>query len=74
MIFARGLSVIAALDGCVAYQANAAETLESLAARIPAAANALVMIDVEQTMKAPLAIDQGWARPSNLSRLPLCNA
>ena len=55
-------SAVIALVGCVASQAAAAETFESLAVRIPEGANALVMIDVEQTMKAPLAVDQGWAR------------
>ena len=39
-----------------------AETFESLAARIPREANALVLIDVEQIMAAPLAREQGWAR------------
>jgi hypothetical protein len=39
-----------------------AESFETLAARIPGQANALVLIDVEQTMAAPLAQKQGWSR------------
>jgi hypothetical protein len=38
-----------------------ADTFESLAARIPREANALVLIDVEQTLKSPLAQKQGWS-------------
>lgn len=41
---------------------RAAETFDSLAARIPASANVLVLIDVEQTMSTPLARSQGWAQ------------
>jgi hypothetical protein len=47
---------------CGVAQCAAAETFGSLAARIPNEANALVLIDVEQTMAAPLAREQGWAR------------
>ena len=36
--------------------------LSELASRIPPGANALVLIDVEQTLKAPLAQQQGWGR------------
>jgi hypothetical protein len=39
-----------------------AETFRSLVARIPAQANVLVLIDVDQTMAAPLAQQQGWSR------------
>jgi hypothetical protein len=42
--------------------ACAAETFESLAARIGGQANALVLIDVEKTLAAPLAQKQGWAK------------
>lgn len=40
---------------------QAAETWESLAKRLPASANALVVIDVEKTLTSPLALQQGWA-------------
>ena len=43
------------------FNSSYAETFESLAARIPREANALVLIDVEQTLKSPLAQKQGWA-------------
>jgi len=45
-----------------ALSAAGAESFESLAARIPSQANVLVLIDVEQTMAAPLAQKQGWSR------------
>ena len=35
--------------------------MPTLARRIPADANALVLIDVEKTVAAPLARKQGWA-------------
>lgn len=41
---------------------RAAETFESLAARLPGEANALVLIDVEQVLNSPLARAQGWGR------------
>ena len=52
-------------------QLACAESFESLAARIPSDANALVLIDVEQTLQAPLARFQGWAaqlEAANVSR------
>ena len=57
----RHTIAIAALMG-FASTAGAAETFESLARRIPGEANALVLIDVEQVLAAPLAQSQGWAR------------
>jgi hypothetical protein len=51
-----GVLLLAAAAG------RAAETFATLAARIPSSANALVLVDVEQTMAAPLAQKQGWAR------------
>ena len=39
-----------------------AESFDELARRIPAGANALVLIDVGQMMTTPLARDQGWSR------------
>jgi hypothetical protein len=53
--------IAAALLSCAGVPRAGAETFESLAARIPGEANALVLIDVEQIMTAPLAHDQGWA-------------
>ena len=53
---------LALLSNCGLGRLQAAETFESLAKRIPAGANALVLIDVEQTLAAPLAREQGWAR------------
>jgi hypothetical protein len=38
------------------------ETFDGLAAWIPREANALVLIDVEQMLQAPLAKSQGWAK------------
>jgi hypothetical protein len=40
----------------------AAETFESLSLRVPGEANALVLIDVEQMLAAPLAREQGWSK------------
>src|SRR5262245_15884862 len=48
--------------GLAAQTAANAETFPSLTARMPAAANVLVLIDVEQTMAAPMAQKQGWSR------------
>jgi hypothetical protein len=44
------------------YQWAAGETFQSLAARLPRTANALVLIYVEQTLASALAREQGWAR------------
>ncbi|MCC6491395.1 MAG: hypothetical protein IT424_00050 [Pirellulales bacterium] len=56
-LFALALfSIVAPIDGL-----QAAETFDSLAARIPGVANAIVLIDVEKTLAAPLAQQQGWA-------------
>lgn len=43
-----------------AVDSRAAETFDSLARRIPGTANALVVFDVEKTLAAPLAQQQGW--------------
>ncbi|HEX6962320.1 MAG TPA: hypothetical protein VF175_10665 [Lacipirellula sp.] len=44
-----------------ACNSSDAETFEALASRILPEANALVLIDVEQILQAPLAQRQGWA-------------
>jgi hypothetical protein len=46
----------------LAVPCRAAETFDSLARRVPGEANALVLIDVEQVLAAPMAQSQGWAR------------
>jgi hypothetical protein len=52
------LALLLVSDVCVAQNA---ETFETLSGRLPADANAIVLIDVEQTLAAPLAKKQGWA-------------
>ncbi len=62
-MYVRVRWIIAAILACCGVpHCAAAETLESLAARIPGEVNALVLIDVEQIMATPLARDQGWTR------------
>jgi hypothetical protein len=60
----RGISLVAVCCGAIlpARAAVAAESFDALAARVPADANVLVLIDVEQTLAAPLAQKQGWSR------------
>jgi len=45
-----------------AWAGRCDESMNSLAARLPATANALVLIDVEQTLGSGLAKAQGWGR------------
>src|SRR5215213_2411412 len=52
--------IAAILLGASSSRARA-EEFADLARRIPADANALVLIDVEKTVAAPLARKQGWA-------------
>jgi hypothetical protein len=54
--------MVAVVALVAARPSAAAESFESLARRVPRDANALVLIDVEQTLSAPLAREQGWAR------------
>lgn len=54
--------IVIALLVCTSISRGRAEEFADLARRIPAGANALVLIDMEQMMKAPLAIDQGCSR------------
>ena len=57
----RGWIIVAALLFCTNTSRAYAEGFADLARRIPADANALVLIDVEKTVGAPLAVKQGWA-------------
>src|SRR5688572_24288935 len=52
---------VAALIFCATTSRGRAQEFTDLARRIPADANALVLIDVEKTVEAPLARKQGWA-------------
>lgn len=40
---------------------------DDLLAKVPPAANALVLIDVEQTLKSPLAVQGGWGKQLELA-------
>jgi hypothetical protein len=53
--------IVAVLLFCTCSSITLAEEFADLARRIPADANALVLIDVEKTIAAPLARKQGWA-------------
>jgi hypothetical protein len=62
MVERPSLTIAVAIVAYSFLQHAVAETFESLAARLPRETNALVLIDVEQTLQAPLAREQGWAR------------
>ncbi len=66
MKLCRLMSLIAAL---VALQAAsvAAEPFDHLLTRVPAGANTLVLIDVETTLAAPVAQEEGWGKQLELS-------
>ena len=42
--------------------ASNGDEFDSLLAKIPSAANAIVLIDVENTLDTPLASKDGWAK------------
>jgi hypothetical protein len=60
MHFKIGSGILALLLVVQVCGAQPAETFESLARRLPADANAIVLMDVEQVLAAPLAKQQGW--------------
>ena len=44
------------------FPANSSQAFDDLLAKVPPAANALVLIDVEETLKSPLATKDGWGK------------
>ena len=57
----RMLTILSALAGFLPVVA-AGDGFDDLASCIPADANALILIDVEKTLQAPVAQQQGWGR------------
>src|SRR5262245_22147380 len=58
----RTMAAVAGVLACTSASRGGAESFEQLASRVPREANAIVVIDVEQTLAAPLAKSQGWAQ------------
>ncbi len=63
------LSLVLLTLGLVGAQPRAvfSEPFESLLTRVPAGANTLVLIDVEATLAAPVAKENGWGKQLELS-------